>query len=231
VVELLHNATLIHDGLRRREHPSRGRPTVAAAEGPRGRSPVGDYYFAKATRLIAEIGNRGVTSTIAKKLSRRSAPPRSTTLRSVELFPLTRSYLRDRALKTGGAVRGGVRVRRPAADASPEIVEALPPDGDLLASRSRWRTTWSTSAQARQAVGLEFANVCCPYLLSMPRRTARSDLMIRRLLAGLARRGPRSAGSQDLVTSSDALQRVRGEAQALVEAAGCMSSRPSSWTA
>ena len=43
----------------------RGRPTVAAAEGPARAIAVGDYYFAKATRLIAELGNPDVTSTIA----------------------------------------------------------------------------------------------------------------------------------------------------------------------
>src|ERR1019366_7798412 len=72
-VELLHNATLIHDDYVDESTHRRGRPTVAAAEGPERAIAVGDYYFAKATRLIAEIGNRDVTSTIAAALEAISA--------------------------------------------------------------------------------------------------------------------------------------------------------------
>src|SRR5260370_17447774 len=64
-VELLHNATLIHDDYVDESTHRRGRPTVAAAEGAERAIAVGDYYFAKATRLIAEMGNTGVTSTMA----------------------------------------------------------------------------------------------------------------------------------------------------------------------
>src|SRR6266852_1236134 len=67
-VELLHNATLVHDDYVDESTHRRGRPTVAAAEGAERAIAVGDYYFAKATRLIAEIGNVGVTSTMADAL-------------------------------------------------------------------------------------------------------------------------------------------------------------------
>ena len=49
-------------------------PSAAAArpspppEGPARAIAVGDYYFAKATRLIAELGNPDVTSTIAEAM-------------------------------------------------------------------------------------------------------------------------------------------------------------------
>jgi geranylgeranyl pyrophosphate synthase len=64
-VELIHAATLVHDDYVDESPQRRGRPTVAAAEGPARAIAVGDYYFAKATRLIAELGNADVTSTIA----------------------------------------------------------------------------------------------------------------------------------------------------------------------
>ena len=64
-VELIHAATLVHDDYVDESPRRRGRPTVAAAEGPARAVAVGDYYFAKATRLIAELGNPDVTSTIA----------------------------------------------------------------------------------------------------------------------------------------------------------------------
>src|SRR2546425_7313438 len=67
-VELLHNATLIHDDYVDESTHRRGRPTVAAEEGPERAIAVGDFYFAKATRLIAEMGNAGVTSALAEAL-------------------------------------------------------------------------------------------------------------------------------------------------------------------
>ena len=67
-VELIHAATLVHDDYVDESPQRRGRPTVAAAEGPARAVAVGDYYFAKATRLIAELGNADVTSTIAEAM-------------------------------------------------------------------------------------------------------------------------------------------------------------------
>src|SRR5205823_7721728 len=64
-VELIHAATLVHDDYVDESPRRRGRPTVAAQEGPARAVAVGDYYFAKATRLIAELGSPEVTATIA----------------------------------------------------------------------------------------------------------------------------------------------------------------------
>ena len=67
-VELIHAATLVHDDYVDESPRRRGRPTVAAAEGSARAVAVGDYYFAKATRLIAELGSPDVTSTVAEAM-------------------------------------------------------------------------------------------------------------------------------------------------------------------
>ncbi|MGH7863079.1 MAG: secondary thiamine-phosphate synthase enzyme YjbQ [Candidatus Dormibacteraceae bacterium] len=67
-IELIHDATLVHDDYVDDSATRRGRPTVAAAEGPERAIAVGDYYFAKGTRLIAELGNRRVSSTVANAM-------------------------------------------------------------------------------------------------------------------------------------------------------------------
>ncbi|MGH7870370.1 MAG: polyprenyl synthetase family protein [Candidatus Dormibacteraceae bacterium] len=67
-VELIHNSTLIHDDYVDQASVRRGRPAVAAMEGPGRAVAVGDYYFARATRMIAELNHRRVTQTIANAL-------------------------------------------------------------------------------------------------------------------------------------------------------------------
>src|SRR5262249_13436663 len=64
-IELLHHATLVHDDYVDQAATRRGRPTVAAREGAARAVAVGDYYFAKATRMIAQLGNPDVSCTIA----------------------------------------------------------------------------------------------------------------------------------------------------------------------
>src|SRR5215469_15179543 len=64
-IELLHHATLVHDDYVDQAATRRGRPTVAAREGAASAVAIGDYYFAKATRIIAQLGNPDVTFTIA----------------------------------------------------------------------------------------------------------------------------------------------------------------------
>ncbi len=67
-VEMIHAATLVHDDYVDESPTRRGQPTVAAHEGAERAIAVGDYYFAKATRLIAELGEPAVTSTIAEAM-------------------------------------------------------------------------------------------------------------------------------------------------------------------
>ncbi|HZV49133.1 MAG TPA: secondary thiamine-phosphate synthase enzyme YjbQ [Candidatus Dormibacteraeota bacterium] len=65
-IELIHDATLVHDDYVDEAPTRRGRPTVAAREGASTAIAVGDYYFAKAVRVIAQLGNPDVTTTIAQ---------------------------------------------------------------------------------------------------------------------------------------------------------------------
>jgi secondary thiamine-phosphate synthase enzyme len=67
-IELIHSATLVHDDYVDESPTRRGRATVAAREGAARAIEVGDYYFAKATRVIAELGSPPVTSTVARAM-------------------------------------------------------------------------------------------------------------------------------------------------------------------
>jgi octaprenyl-diphosphate synthase len=218
-VELLHNATLIHDDYVDESTHRRGRPTVAAAEGPERAIAVGDYYFAKATRLVAEIGNPGVTSAVAEALEAICASQiDDVALRGA--YPGDReSYLRVVRGKTASLFAAACASGALLSDAPGEVVDALRRYGDLLGVAFQMADDMvDFSPTSGKPMGLDVRQK----VLSLPLIYAAEDRVVgpevRRLLAGSL--GDREVGRvTDLVTSSDALPRVRREAQELVDAA------------
>jgi len=218
-VELLHNATLIHDDYVDESTHRRGRPTVAAAEGAERAIAVGDYYFAKATRLIAEIGNSGVTSTMAEALEAICASQiDDVALRGA--FPGDHdSYLRVVRGKTAALFAAACASGALLSEAPPEVVEALRRYGDLLGVAFQMADDMvDFSPSSGKPVGLDIRQ----RVLSLPLIYAAEDRSVgpevRRLLAGSL--GEREVGRvTELVTSSDALRRVGDEARGLVDAA------------
>ncbi|HEV2033180.1 MAG TPA: secondary thiamine-phosphate synthase enzyme YjbQ [Candidatus Dormibacteraeota bacterium] len=218
-VELLHNATLIHDDYVDESTHRRGRPTVAAAEGPERAIAVGDYYFAKATRLIAEIGNRDVTSTVAEALEAIcTSQIDDVALRGA--YPGDHdSYLRVVRGKTAALFAAACASGALLSDASPEVVEALRRYGDHLGVAFQMADDMvDFSPSSGKPVGLDIRQ----RVLSLPLIYAAEDREVgpevRRLLAGSLGDAEVSRVAE-LVTSSNALQRVRDQARGLVEAA------------
>jgi len=218
-VELLHNATLIHDDYVDESTHRRGRPTVAAAEGPERAIAVGDYYFAKATRLIAEIGNPGVTSALAEALEAICASQ----IDDVALrgsYPGDReSYMRVIRGKTASLFAAACASGAMLSEAEPDVVGALRRYGDLLGTAFQMADDLvDFSPSSGKPVGLDIRQ----RVLSLPLIYAAEDRVVgpevRRLLAGSL--GDAEVGRvAELVTASDALPRVRKEAQALIDEA------------
>ena len=218
-VELLHNATLIHDDYVDESTHRRGRPTVAAAEGPERAIAVGDYYFAKATRLIAEMGNPGVTSAVAEALEAICASQiDDVALRGA--YPGDReSYLRVVRGKTASLFAAACASGALLSDAPAEVVGALRRYGDLVGTAFQMADDMvDFSPSSGKPVGLDVRQK----VLSLPLIYAAEDRVVgpevRKLLAG-SLGDNEVARVTDLVTSSDALPRVREEATALVEEA------------
>ncbi|HEY8863922.1 MAG TPA: secondary thiamine-phosphate synthase enzyme YjbQ [Candidatus Dormibacteraeota bacterium] len=218
-VELLHNATLIHDDYVDESTHRRGQPTVAAAEGPERAVAVGDYYFAKATRLIAEIGNPDVTSTIAEALEAICASQiDDVALRGA--FPGDHdSYLRVVRGKTAALFAAACASGALLSEAGPEVVDALRRYGDLVGIAFQMADDMvDFSPSSGKPVGLDIRQrvVSLPLIYAAEDRTVGPE--VRRLLSG-------SLGDAevdrvaDLVVASNALDRVRTEAHALIEAA------------
>ena len=218
-VEMLHNATLVHDDYVDESTHRRGRPTVAAAEGAERAIAVGDYYFAKATRLIAETGNAGVTQTIAAALEAIcESQIDDVALRGA--FPGDHdSYLRVVRGKTAALFSAACASGAQLASASPEVVETLRRYGDLLGVAFQMADDMvDFSPSSGKPVGLDIRQ----RVLSLPLIYAAEDrevgAEVRRLLAG-SLGDEEVARVTELVTSSDALRRVGDEARALVEEA------------
>ncbi|MEO8745249.1 MAG: secondary thiamine-phosphate synthase enzyme YjbQ [Candidatus Dormiibacterota bacterium] len=218
-VELLHNATLIHDDYVDESTHRRGRPTVAAAEGPERAVAVGDYYFAKATRLIAEIGNGGVTLTIAEALEAICASQiDDVALRGA--FPGDHdSYLRVVRGKTAALFAAACASGALLSEAPPEVVDALRRYGVLLGVAFQMADDMvDFSPSSGKPIGLDIRQrvLSLPLIYAAEDRTVGPE--VRRLLAGVLDDEAVSRVAE-LVTSSDALRRVRDEATELVEAA------------
>jgi octaprenyl-diphosphate synthase len=218
-VELLHNATLIHDDYVDESTHRRGRPTVAAAEGPDRAVAVGDYYFAKATRLIAEIGNPEVTSTVAEALEAICASQiDDVALRGA--FPGDHdSYLRVVRGKTAALFAAACASGAQLSEAGPEVVEALRRYGEHLGVAFQMADDMvDFSPSSGKPVGLDIRQrvLSLPLIYAADDRTVGPE--VRRLLAGAL--GDAEVGRvAELVASSDALERVRGEARELVASA------------
>jgi secondary thiamine-phosphate synthase enzyme len=218
-VEILHNATLVHDDYVDESTHRRGRPTVAAAEGPERAIAVGDYYFAKATRLIAETGNNDVTQTIAAALeSICESQIDDVALRGA--FPGDHdSYLRVVRGKTAALFAAACASGAQLSKANPEVVEALWRYGDLLGVAFQMVDDMvDFSPRSGKPVGLDIRQ----RVLSLPLIYAAEDREVgpevRRLLAGTLG-DDEVARVAELVASSPALQRVGDEARKLVDEA------------
>jgi octaprenyl-diphosphate synthase len=218
-VELLHNATLIHDDYVDESSHRRGRPTVAAAEGAERAIAVGDFYFAKATRLIAEIGNGHVTSSVAEALEAVCAA-QIDDVRLRGTYPGDRtSYMKVVRGKTAALFAAACASGAQLSEAEPEAVEALRRYGDLLGVAFQMADDMvDFSPSSGKPVGLDIRQ----RVLSLPLIYAAEDREVgpevRGLLAGAL--GDAEVGRvTDLVRSSNSLKRVGDEARALVESA------------
>ena len=218
-VELLHNATLIHDDYVDESTHRRGRPTVAAEEGAERAIAVGDYYFAKATRLIAELGNPSVATTMAEALEAICASQIDDVAQRGAFPGDHDSYLRVVRGKTAALFAAACVSGALLSDAPADVVEALRRYGELLGIAFQMADDMvDFSPDSGKPIGLDIRQRA----LSLPLIYAAEDRAVgpevRTLLAG-------SLGDKEvdrvaeLVTASDALRRVGDEARGLVEEA------------
>lgn len=212
-VELLHNATLVHDDYVDESTHRRGQPTVAAQEGPERAIAVGDYYFAKATRMIADVGLPSISSSLAEALEAICASQIDDVAMRGSYPGDRESYLRVVRGKTAALFAAACEAGSILSDAPSEVTGALRRFGHELGIAFQMADdVVDFSPSSGKPVGLDVRQ----RTLSLPLIYAAEDRVVgpevRRLLAGSL--GEDDVGRVvDLVTSSDALHRVRQEAE------------------
>ena len=218
-VELIHAATLVHDDYVDESPTRRGQPTVAAQEGPDRAIAVGDYYFAKATRVIAELGDNAVTSTIAGAMEAICrAQMDDVALRGS--YPGDHgSYLQVVRGKTAALMAAACVSGAQLAGAEPSVVDRLRRYGELLGTAFQMA---DDVVDYSEASGKPAGQDIRQRTLSLPLIYAHEDHevgpQIRDLLRGeLGDAEVRRVA--DLVKASGALERVGEEARGLVRAA------------
>jgi octaprenyl-diphosphate synthase len=215
-VELIHCATLVHDDYVDESPRRRGRPTVVALEGPERAIAVGDYYFAKATRVIAELEEPVVTSTIAEALE-------AICLSQIDDYRLRGRYPGDHASylkvvrgKTAALIAAACAAGAQLAGAGRDVVETLRRYGELVGVAFQMADDLldyrgSTGKPAGQDIRERVVSL--PLIYASEDRTVGPE--VRRLLAGGLSEDD-VGRVQALVAASGALERVGAEARALV---------------
>lgn len=218
-VELIHDATLVHDDYVDEAATRRGRPAVSALEGPARAIAVGDYYFAKATRMIAELDDPAVTRVIASAME-------AICLAQIDDVTMRGSYPGDPD-SYRQVVRGKTAALFSAACESGALLGGAPPAvagqaatfGELVGIAFQMQDDlldYSDRSGKPKGTDIRQRTVSLPLIYATEHPTLGAE--VRALLDG-----PLDDGAvtrvQDLVTRSGALGRVEEEAAAIVEAA------------
>src|SRR5215471_6824146 len=200
-IELIHDASLVHDDYVDQAAMRRGRPSVASHEGPARAVAVGDYYFAKATRMIAQLDNPDVSSTIAKAVE-TICLAQMDDVRSRGMYPGDYAmYLRVVRGKTAALFAAACK-------AGAQLGIAFQMADDLL----------DYSASSGKPLGQDIRQRTVSLPLIFATEDTRHGPRVRELLAGPLE-DHHVLEVQELVQASGALERVGAEARGLVAAA------------
>ncbi len=130
VVEILHTATLLHDDVLDEAEVRRNVPTMNRAWGNEPSILFGDYLFAKAFRVCAELHNREANLILTRAVEDICVGELSQIAGKFNFDLDEESYLRIIRLKTAVLFSTACRLGCLETEAEPEIVEALASYGD-----------------------------------------------------------------------------------------------------
>jgi secondary thiamine-phosphate synthase enzyme len=218
-IELIHDATLVHDDYVDRAPIRRGRPTVAAAEGASQAVAVGDYYFAKSTRVIAELGNPDVTSTVAAAME-TICLSQMDDVRLRGVYPGDYDvYVQVVRGKTAALFAAACRAGAQLSGAEPEMANRLASFGDMLGIAFQMADDlldYSETSGKPRGQDIRERVVSLPLIYATEDRGVGPQ--VRELLSGSPSEDDIER-IQQLVTASGALERVGQDARQLAATA------------
>lgn len=124
-VELIHNATLVHDDVVDNATVRRGRPTVNAKWSNQVSVLTGDYLFAKAFSMLAQTGNNRVVQIMADTVYELSRGELAQLASYFDLNQTEADYYERIAQKTGYLIAESCRLGGIVAGVSEEEIQAL----------------------------------------------------------------------------------------------------------
>lgn len=212
-VELIHNATLVHDDYVDESPFRHGTPTVAALEGPARAIAVGDYYFAKATRVIAELDNACVSRTIARALEAICRSQIDDLALRGRYPGDTAGYLQVVRGKTAALISASIVAGAQLGGAPDHVVDRLRSYGELLGVAFQMAddvVDFSGSSGKPIGQDIRMRTVSLPLIFASEEGSAADE--VRTLLS----QDPSEEDVPrviDLVVASGAVERARGEAR------------------
>ncbi|HEX4212345.1 MAG TPA: polyprenyl synthetase family protein [Candidatus Dormibacteraeota bacterium] len=218
-VELIHDATMVHDDYVDEAATRRGRPAVAVAEGPARAIEVGDYYFARATRMIAELGDDEVTRTIAGALE-------TICLSQIDEVALRGSYPGDHATylqvvrgKTAALIAAACEAGARLGGGGIELAARVARYGELLGIAFQMVDDLLDYSDASgKPIGTDIRQRTLSLPLIYAYEDERAGPLLRRLFAGELDEEA-VVRVQELVRQCGALERVAAEARSLIASA------------
>jgi secondary thiamine-phosphate synthase enzyme len=218
-IELIHDATLVHDDYVDEAAIRRGRPAVAAREGPARAIAVGDYYFAKATRMIAELDDSTVMRTVATALEVICLAQIDDVGQRGSFPGDHASYLNVVRGKTAALIAAACQAGAELGGAPPELIERLARYGELLGIAFQMvDDVLDYSDRSGKPIGTDIRQRTVSLPLIYATEDTRFGRELRGLLAGELDE-PAVRRVQELVVASGALGRVGDEARSLIGAA------------
>lgn len=124
-VELIHNATLVHDDVVDNATLRRGRPTVNAKWSNQVSVLTGDYLFAKAFSILAQTGNSRVVQIMADTVYEMSRGELAQIASYFQLDQSEAEYYERIAQKTGYLIAESCRMGGIVAGVSEDEIQAL----------------------------------------------------------------------------------------------------------
>ncbi|MBO6169244.1 MAG: polyprenyl synthetase family protein [Bacteroidales bacterium] len=124
-VEMLHNATLLHDDVADGSSMRRGQATIAALMGPSAAVLVGDYWLSKAMDLVLEIKHKDEAVTLFSRVLSKLAEGEMLQLEKAETADTTeQDYLRIIYCKTASLFEAACFAGALSVDAPSELCRA-----------------------------------------------------------------------------------------------------------